>query len=79
MTVAIQIGDKLRNNDPRANGKTVSVVARHGEGPVDKTYAVYFTGKRFSKVRFDRIKEVGEPTHNQGWTRLPRETADIGG
>lgn len=78
MSMAVKVGDKLRNNDPRKAGEVVVVINTVGPGPaIDKRWAVYLGGYRRSKVRFDRIVEVGEPHHNHLWTRLPAQVADL--
>jgi hypothetical protein len=81
MSATVNVGDRLRNSDPRAKGKTVTVIAityaPDDPGAIDKRYAHYFSGSRHAKIRFDRIVEKGEPTHNHFWTRLPAESADL--
>lgn len=71
----VKLGDKLRNSDPRYNGKVVTVVALTYDplfpGALDKGWAHYFSGSRRCKIRFDRIVEEGEPDHKHMWVRLP--------
>jgi hypothetical protein len=69
MTLPVKVGSKIRNNDPRANGKIETVIAIVGDGTAafDKNYAVYQGATRRHKVRCDRIAEGGN-NNNQGWT-----------
>lgn len=65
----IKKGDRLQSNDPREDGKIVTVTAIYKEPRKDKWYAVYQAGVRKAKVRFDRIHTDGRP-RNQGYTLL---------
>lgn len=81
MSQTVNIGDRLRNSDPRAKGKIVTVIATtyapNDPGAIDKRYAHYFSGNRHCKIRFDRIVEKGEADHKHFWVRLPAEPAGL--
>lgn len=54
-------GTWIKNNDPRAKDEPCMVTA------VKLGYALYHTGKRYQRIRLDRIHEAGfAKTH--GWS-----------
>ena len=52
-------GTRLRSNDPRDNGKIIVVTAIAQEGLT--LFAIYQTGRRRAKIRFERIFTDGLP------------------
>ena len=69
----IKVGSKLRNNDPRKNGDTITVEALirsdSGAGNGDN-FAVYRSAKRTARIRFDHIFTDGK-TRAVGYNLLP--------
>ena len=78
----VQVGDRLRSNDPRDNGKVVHIIEIYGpyidtRGRCHK-WAVYYTGKRKSKIRFDKIfAPVPGVQTRHGYTLLPHQGANL--
>jgi hypothetical protein len=66
----IKIGDRLRNNDPRAGGREVAVIAI--VNLFSDWYACYQAGRRVARVRMDRIYRQQDINHNKGWTLIPQ-------
>lgn len=66
--LGLKLGDKLRDNDPRCEGKRIVTISRFA-CPGGKWYAEYFSGYRRSRVSFDRIftDEEMRP-RSQGYT-----------
>lgn len=54
MSKEVKIGDKLRDNDKRKPDRVVTVTG------IDGDHALYHTGKRTARVRFDRIYTDGK-------------------
>lgn len=57
--MTIKVGDVLQDNDPRQNGKRVTVIAIENEDAAD--FAVYQAGRRRARIRCDRIFTDGKP------------------
>ena len=60
----VKVGDKLRDNDKRQKGRVVTVTEVWDFGDPDGDdsmfVAVYHTGKRHARIRFDRIFTDGK-------------------
>ena len=76
----VKVGDRLRDNDPRSNGKVVEVIdittgtlSSALNFPRGVTYAVYNAGKRKAKIRTDRIYADDGKTRKTGWTLVKQE------
>ena len=63
----IKAGDELCNNDPRAGGAIVKVVAVAKDPKDGAWYAYYHAGTRKARIRFDRIYPTGT-VRAQGYT-----------
>lgn len=55
-SATIEIGTRLKNNDPRKNGEIVTVTFVKGD------YVWYHTGKRKAKIALDRIYPSNKAT-----------------
>lgn len=66
--LGLKLGDKLRDNDPRTEGKRIITITRFTR-PGGKWYAEYFSGHRNCRVSFDRIYTDPEMRpRSQGYT-----------
>lgn len=74
--MAIKVGDKIRNNDPRGryNDITVETIEVTMDGV---EYATYHAGGRINRIRLDRIHTDGKPRH-QGWSLVQPATQTNG-
>ena len=66
MTIEVEVGTILRDNDPRNHGREVKVIAVVGLDPDFSRYALYRT-ERVCKIRLDRIHQPGYKGA-RGWT-----------
>lgn len=73
----VKIGDWIEDNDPRRQKFRAQVLQVIRTGST--FFAVYFTGKRKARVRFDRIFENDGIQRHQGWTLIARSTDPVPG
>ncbi len=57
----VQVGTKLKNNDPRATQPIVTVTEIQDVHTGRPPYAIYQAGTRRASIRFDRIYVDGKP------------------
>lgn len=71
----VKVGDYLRNNDPRENGKMVKVLAVIQKTSIPGSgQAWYQAGVRKAKISLDRIYADGKK-RSTGWTWLGQHPA----
>lgn len=64
--MAMKVGDRIRDNDPRTGGRVVTLTGVGSVNGVD--YVTYKAGTRKARIRLDRVYPFGSK-RKTGWSR----------